>query len=118
MASMQRRRGEDITLYRPTEQTDRRGNRTLIPNGESVTVRCAESFDRSNRAEVPGQQKVEQISVILPQDVDAQLWTVALFRGEYWDVSAPPARRRGSRHVRHQTALLRIRPGDMGVGFE
>ena len=118
MASMQRRRGEEITLYAPKEVTDRRGNRVLIPQGEAVTIRCAETFDRSNRAEVPGQQSVEQISVILSRDVDAQLWTVAYFRDAWWDVSAPPAQRRGNRHTRHQTAILRRRPGSMGLRFD
>lgn len=113
MASMQRRRGEKVTLYRPTEVRDRRGNRVLTPLRDSTTVRCSESFDRSNRAEVPGQQQVDQISIRIPWNVDAQLWTAAHFRGEWWDVAAPPARRRGNRHTSHQTVILRRRPQGM-----
>lgn len=118
MASMQRRRGEKIRLYRATETRDRRGNRTKVPLGEYIDVRCHESHDRSNRAEVPGQLEIDMIQVRLPVDVHAELWTVAKYRDSWWDVSAPPARRVGNRHTAHQTAILRKRPGQMGLGLE
>ena len=109
MASLQRRRGLKAQFFWPTQTTDRRGNKVLDPLGDSIEARVSESFDRANRAEVPGQQSVEQIDVIAPVHITAPLWSVVKYRGEWWDVTSAPARRNG-RRVKHLTVNLRHRP--------
>ena len=107
--SLQRRRGKPIVFYWPTEVVDRRGNKVKRPLGESVVRRAVRSFERSNRAELPGQQGIEQYNMIVDLHTTAPLWTVAFWDDAWWDVAAPPAKRDG-RRVDHLTVTIRRRP--------
>src|SRR5699024_12459267 len=86
----------------------------VLENGESVTA----AFDpaRSSRAEAPGQVEVNVYHMIVRADIpDVTLWSYVKWRGEMWDVSAPPEYHHGTRHVRHWTVEIRKRPGNVNV---
>lgn len=120
MPSHQRKRGRWIKFW-PQEVTyDRRGNRILAVDltKEPTRVRCVLQTDRTNRAEIPGQQDVDVVNCIVPANIPGMgMWARAQLEdnGRWLDVNAPPFYRHGTRHVRHWTIPLRYRP-DEGDG--
>ena len=114
--SLQRRRGEPITFYPAKKVHNNRGEFIEVPDEENRwETRCAESHDRSSRMEVPGQGEIEVISVLVSSARPVTMFSRAKYLGEFWDIVGPPARRRGVRATRHQTVLLRKRPGPKDV---
>lgn len=108
----QRKRGLHAQVWRTTRYTDRRGNTTEMadPAGP-LTVRCAIIPQRSARAEVPGQQQINVVRMIVgPELTDLSLWSRVEVLGKTWDVVTPPAYRHGSRRTRHWSLDLRERP--------
>lgn len=105
-------------VYTARMVADNRGNETRRAfTDEFVRARAVESFDRSNRAELPGEQGVSLVKILVDADIDVDLGSRVVFEddGSVWDVYAPPAYRHGAtRNVRHQSLTLRARPDDGG----
>lgn len=72
----------------------------------------AASFpQRSSRAEVPGQQQIDVVRLIVEElPEDAGLWAICEWNGDLWDIVGPPAFRQGTRHTRHWSVDIRRRP--------
>lgn len=112
MASYQRRNGQPAIVY-PTKQiTDARGSKVLIADmTKPISVRAAFVPQRSGKAELPGQQDIDVVRMI----VDANLpgvtsWSRVEWNGSVWDVVVPPAYHHGTPEVRHWSIDLRRRP--------
>ena len=119
MASFQRKRGgQTVTIYRARPSVDRRGNENYmaVPDLPHVGVKCSQNPDRSTRAEVPGQQEIDVITLRIPPDLaEVNIWSQVLWGERWYDVIAPPAEHLGPRHTRHWTLTLRRRPDGGGV---
>lgn len=112
MASLQRRRGMDIKVWRTVIVKDGRGNDTItaIPMNPH-TVRAAAIPQRSSKAEVPGQQQINVTRLIVdPNLPDVNLWSRVEYDGRMWDVAAPPALHYGTPRTRHWSIDIRERP--------
>lgn len=111
--SHQRRHGQTVKLW-PTKKTqDRRGNETLVADLEAdpFAIKAAVIPQRSSKAEVPGQQIIDVVRLILDAEIpDITLWSLVEYAGDYWDIVSPPAYHHGSRHVRHWSLDVRRRP--------
>lgn len=112
MSSFQRRRGMPCVIYRSHDVTDRRGNKARVWTSENPhNVRATIMPERSGKAEVPGQQQINVIRIIVPPNLeDVDLYSRVEFDGKVWDIAAPPAYRRGTRHTEHWSITLRQRP--------
>lgn len=114
MASRQRRRGQPVKFWARKLEVDRRGNEILradVSRPPDYVTTAASFPQRSARAEVPGQQQIDIVRLIvtkLPED--AGIWAICEWRGDYWDVVAPPAYRQGTRHTEHWSVDIRRRP--------
>jgi hypothetical protein len=113
MSSFQRRRGQPATVWPTTTVTDGCGNRLVAVDMTAPPIEVTAVFipQRSARAEVPGQQQIDVVTMIVAPDLpDVNLWSRVLWRGRYWDVVSPPAFHYGTRHTRHWSMDLRERP--------
>lgn len=116
MAVLQRRRGVEVVVHPSVETEDRRGNRTVRPLGDPVTVKAWLIPDRSAKAEVPGQQDIEVYLLGTKDDIgNVDIWSRVEWNGKWWDLASPPALHMGTRHSRHWTFTLRKRPDDGGL---
>lgn len=109
---MQRRRGQVALIWKTKTVTDRRGNTVLAATEDGpYKVRCALIPQRSARAEVPGQQQINVVRMLVDPDLDdVTLWSRVEVLGTTWDVVSPPAYHHGSRKTRHWGLDLRERP--------
>ena len=110
--SMQRRRGQKAKVYLTETVTDRRGNVTKRA-ADDMTLDVIGAFvpQRSARAEVPGQQQINVVTMICAPDLTGlDLWSRVEWNGRLWDVVSPPAYHHGTRHTRHWSLDLRERP--------
>lgn len=112
MASLQRRRGKDIKVWKTRVVRDTRGNDVVMPYPEGPhLVRAAAIPQRSSKAEVPGQQEINITRLIVDADLpDVNLWSRVEYNGRFWDVAAPPAFHYGTRGTRHWSIDIRERP--------
>ena len=110
--SLQRRRGQAITLWPVTEAVDRRGNRVRAADeANAITTKGWVIPQRSARAEVVGQQQINVIRIGIAADLAGiELWSNVVYGGKDWDVVTPPAYHHGTRHTRHWSIDLRERP--------
>jgi hypothetical protein len=109
--SVQRKRGQKATVYIERTATDSRGGTHKEPDLDNgVEVRAAFIPQRSARAEVPGQQHINVVRMIVKDIPGVSLWCQVDWAGTSWDVVTPPAYHHGSRHVRHVSIDLRERP--------
>lgn len=110
--SVQRRRGQPVVIYRSKVIQDSRGNDVITVDLENPhTTSAAVIPQRSSRAEVPGQQVVEVIRLIVKDDLDAvTLWSRVEYQGLEWDLVTPPAYHHGTRTTRHWSIDIRRRP--------
>jgi hypothetical protein len=110
--SVQRRRGETARIWKMVKTTDQRNNETLRPDPLSPhTVRAAFIPQRSSRAEVPGQQQINVVRMLVPADLpDVGLWSRVEWAGREWDIVTPPALHVGTRRTRHWSIDIRERP--------
>ena len=98
-----------MDIYPEVEHTDSRGNKILLPSHTPVTVRVSASEDRGSDAELAGQISSEVLR-ILARSAPADSWSRIMFRGEAWDVVAPPIRTVGmSRATSHVEFNIRSR---------
>ncbi|WKU46746.1 phage head-tail adapter protein [Streptomyces sp. VNUA116] len=110
--SVQRRRGQKARVWRTKETVDRRGNTVIIadPDGP-IEVRAAFIPQRSARAEVPGQQMINVVRMVVDPHLDGvSLWSRVEYAGRQWDVVAPPTYHHGDRKTRHWSIDIRERP--------
>ncbi|PSL04131.1 hypothetical protein CLV30_106136 [Haloactinopolyspora alba] len=111
--SRQRRHGRPIRFWQMREVTDRRGNKVLAADPDSVIETTAWGIpQRSSIASMAGQQQINVIRVGVTRDLPGVgSFSRAEWDGSVWDVAAPPAYHHGTRHVRHWSIDLRERPG-------
>lgn len=110
--SMQRRRGQTAQVWRTEVVTDRRGNIThQAESTDPIEVRAAFIPARGSRAEVPGQQIINVLKMIVAADLPGvELWSRVEYNGKQWDVVTPPELHMGTRRTRHWTLEIRERP--------
>lgn len=112
MASLQRRRGQWALVYRTKVITDSRGNKVeIVDMANPHRVRAAFIPQRSQRAELPGQQDIDIVRMLVDYRLtDVDSWSRVQWDGSMWDVVMPPAMHYGTRHSRHYSMDLRRRP--------
>lgn len=118
--SFQRQRGLPAKIWRATLQTDNRGNDQKVVDltADPIPTKAWIFAQRSARAEVPGQQRINVVRIGIDADLTDQpfdpvgdLYGRVEFMGQQWDIVAPPAYHRGSsRHTRHWGLDIRERP--------
>lgn len=110
--SVQRRRGLPITAYPRKLVTDSRGNEQYTEDRDNpIQTTAAAVPQRSSRAEVAGQQEIDVVRLMVSAEIEnIGLWSVIVFRGDEWDVAAPPAYHHGTRRTRHYSIDIRRRP--------
>lgn len=109
----QRRRGQSIIVYPRMKTIDGRGNEYLTPDlSKPRAMTAAVVPQRSSKAEIPGQQQIDVVRLIVDPDLapDVGLWGRVHYAGEDWDIAAPPAYHHGSRGTRHWSIDIRRRP--------
>ena len=118
MTIQRRRTGHDIKVYARTLHTDRRGNPQYIANDVTPAWEGRGWIipDRSQRAEVGGQQEITVYTLgikDLPEITEGAvgLWSYVEWQGKLWDIIQPPLFHYGvKRHTRHWTISIRKRP--------
>lgn len=118
MTIQRRRTGQDIKAFGRVLQQDRRGNTQYVVdmNNPLWEGRAWIVADRSQRAEVSGQQEITVYTMgirDLPEFNDGSLglWSKIEWDGKLWDIIQPPMYRLGvKRHTRHWTISIRKRP--------
>lgn len=112
MASVQRRRGQYVKVWKTKVVEDDRGNRIITADEDGpYQERAAFIPQRSARAEVPGQMEINVTRMILDPDLeDVNLWSRVEWQGQMWDCVSPPSYHHGTRHVRHWSIDIRARP--------
>ncbi|MFE4635059.1 phage head-tail adapter protein [Streptomyces sp. NPDC056773] len=110
--SVQRRRGQPARIWKTTMITDSRGNEVVVADADGPhQVRVAAIPQRSARAEVPGQQQINVVRLIVdPHLDDVTLWSRVEYAGRQWDIVSPPAYHHGDRRTRHWSIDIRERP--------
>lgn len=110
--SVQRRRGLPVTLYRSKVIQDSRGNDVIVLDPENPHMTTAAAIpQRSSKAEVPGQQMIDVVRLIVKDDLDGvTLWSRVEFQGAQWDLVTPPSYHHGTRRTRHWSIDIRRRP--------
>lgn len=119
MTYQRRRSKEEVKIWKAVPTQDNRGatfwnvpvDADDTPLAVPITLRVAIIGDRSSIASLPGQQVIQQYLMLVDADVDCSEFSRVLWRGDYYDVAAPPQLHPGSsRSVQHQTVSLRRRP--------
>lgn len=113
MVTRQRRFGQEALIFRTRKYIDRRGNEIEAVDMEPDALRVKAAFipQRSSRAEVPGQQQINIMRMLVGTDIqDVDLWSRVYWDGSWWDIVSPPALHYGTRHVRHISMDIRQRP--------
>lgn len=112
--SVQRRgrNAQPARVFQTKEIRDTRGNTQVVVDLQNwIDVTAAFIPQRSSRGEVPGQIETNVVRMILEHDLPGvNLWSRVLWRGQWWDVEAPPVYHHGTRHVRHWSMDIRQRP--------
>lgn len=118
--TFQRKRGLPTKIWPTSVQTDNRGNEQRVVDLTATPIRTkAWVFaQRSARAEVPGQQRINVVRIGIDSDLATQpfdpvgdLYGRVEFMGKQWDIVAPPSYHHGSsRHTRHWGLDIRERP--------
>lgn len=112
MTIQRRRKGQPVTVYPTKLITDTRGNEQRIPDTDNpINTTAAVIPQRSSRAEVPGQQPIYVVRLILTHELPGvDLWSRVEYLGREWDVVSPPSFHYGSRQTRHWSIDIRRRP--------
>jgi len=108
----QRRRGEPIRVFKSRLFLDKRGNDIIRPvEADYHNLRASIQPLRGSRAEVPGQQEINIYHLQIDPDLPGvDLWAQVEWNGQRWDIVAPPVLHIGSRHTRHWSLDIRLRP--------
>lgn len=111
--SWQRRRGQTAKVWPTIKKVDGRGNETWVVDmaAEPHIVTAAFIPQRSARAEVPGQQQINVVRMLVDANLEGvDLWGRVEWAGKFWDIVTPPSLHYGTRRVRHWSIDLRERP--------
>lgn len=112
------RGNESIRFYLTEVQVDRQGNEVIVPSDRFIDRRATVAEERQSDAELPGQVSNKVVRIVVRDAPDLDSWAAIHFRGEPWDLAAPPHFSNGvSRAVRHVELILRSR-NKMGTGVE
>lgn len=109
----QRKRGIPVKIYKVKLVQDARGNDVKVADLlDFHELKAWQIPDRSAKAEVDGQQKINVVRIGTKDDLSGvELWSQVDALGKRWDVVTPPAFHRGSsRSTRHWTIGMRERP--------
>jgi hypothetical protein len=112
VTAVQRRRGLPAKIWKVEDQEDSRGNihKVAVPNDPYIITIWVYP-QRSARAEVPGQQRINVVRIGVPGHIQGlDLWTRLEFQDRQWDVVTPPSYHHGTRHTRHWSIDVRERP--------
>lgn len=105
-----------MLIFPEVEIINNRGERIMMPADEPVKIRVTTSVDRSADAELPGQVSVKVMRV-LARSAPVGSWAGVEFRGERWDLAAPPRFTHGlSRATRHVEFTIRSTNNSGGRG--
>jgi hypothetical protein len=104
-----RRRGIPIRYWKTETRDDVWGNTVTVPEDGPWDTTGWVIPQRSSRSEVPGQQEIDVLRIGVDFNLNISLWSRVQIEDTFYDVAAPPGRRNGSRHTRHQTVDLRKR---------
>jgi len=107
------RNAQSAIVYKTTSVVDDRGNEQVqVDMDNGVEVMAAFTAASTRDIAVAGQATHEQYTMIVRPDIpDVGMWSVVEWRGEFWDVVAPPEYHHGTRHVRHWSVKIRRRMG-------
>ncbi|MEU2854144.1 phage head-tail adapter protein [Streptomyces syringium] len=110
--TLQRRRGQTARIWKTTTVVDSRGNEVAVADGNGPhKVTVAAIPQRSARAEVPGQQPINVVRLLVDSHLEGvSLWSRVEFQGRQWDIVSPPAYHHGTRQTRHWSIDIRERP--------
>lgn len=103
--SYQRQHGTTVIFYPQKEVVDADGVPTLVADMDnpSAPTKAAILPERGQRAEVPGQQVVNVVRLLVKRLPGLGPWARVEFRGRSWDIALPPEERlnvpRSSRHI-------------------
>lgn len=110
--SYQRKHGAAVIFYPQKLVTDADGVPTLVADMDSPSIptKAAVIPDRAQRAEVPGQQVVNIVRLLVKRMPGLGPWARAEFWGRMWDVTVPPEERQNvPRPNRHMVVEVRER---------
>lgn len=100
---------ETILVYPEETVVNARGQAVKRPSETPVEVRITSSTQRSGDAELPGQVSIKLLRCIA-RDVPAGSWARVVYRGEEYDIAAPPRHTPGaSRNTQHWEFTIRSR---------
>lgn len=107
------RNAQDAIVYKTTTITDDRGNEQVqVDMDNGINVKAAFIPRSSREISTAGQAVHEAYTMTIKADIpDVGMWSTVEWRGEFWDVTAPPEYHHGTRHVRHWTVEVRRRMG-------
>lgn len=109
----QRKRGIAATVWKTKVVTDKRDNEIKVADADGPhQVKVWIFPQRSARAEVPGQQKINVTRIGVDASLEGvELWSRVEMLGKVWDVVTPPSYHHGTaRHTRHWSLDIRERP--------
>lgn len=100
---------EVMLIYPEVLVVNARGDQVRVPAAEPVEIRVTTSAQRQGDAEIPGQVSIKTMRCIT-RDAPVGSWARIVFRGEDWDLAAPPRFTPGvSRNTRHVEFVIRSR---------
>jgi hypothetical protein len=100
---------ETILVYPEVLTVNSRGDEIRVPSDVPVEVKVTTSAQRQGDAEVPGQVSIKTVRCIT-RDAPVGSWARIVYRGEEWDLAAPPRFTPGlSKATRHVEFILRSR---------
>lgn len=100
---------ETMLIYPEVLTHNARGDEVRVPADEPVEIRVTTSAQRQGDAEIPGQVSIKAMRCIA-RDAPVGSWARIVFRGEEWDLAAPPRFTPGlSRATRHVEFVIRSR---------
>lgn len=107
------RGSEILTVYPAKTVTDSRGESLVVPDRDNpISIRVSVSTDRQSDAEIDGQVSVKLLKVMTRSiPTGNQSWSACSFRGEEWDIAAPPAQCGVTKALRHYEFFLRGKNG-------
>lgn len=100
---------ETMLIYPEVLTHNARGDEVRVPSDVPVEIRVTTSAQRQGDAELPGQVSIKAMRCIA-RDAPVGSWARIVFRGEEWDLAAPPRFTPGvSRNTKHVEFVIRSR---------
>lgn len=100
---------ETMLIYPEVLTHNARGDEVRVPADVPVEIRVTTSSQRQGDAELPGQVSIKAMRCIT-RNAPVGSWARIVFRGEEWDLAAPPRFTPGiSRNTQHVEFVIRSR---------